>query len=359
MRRHFNTFDALRFAAFLKVFLLHLPITAFPVFNFFRNGGGIGVSFFFVLSGFLITYIILEEKERTGTFHIGHFYLRRILRIWPLYYLMIGFAFITPYFLHLFHLSYSDGGYKPDWLLSLTFLENYKMIVVSDHPNVSPLTVMWSLCIEEHFYIIWGLVLYFIPVKRTPLVIALAILLSLISIVIFIRQYWWPMDISTNLIYFAFGAIPAYLLITKKEIFEEWIQSISIVFKIVFIIVMLTYIFYASNVNYPAQQYIEPFILSALFAFLICLIVPQKNSLVISDKNTFSRLGVYTYGLYVYHTIIINLFIQLSKEYGLSLDNIFYAILFCMTSLLATVVISIVSFSFFENQFLKLKRYFY
>lgn len=94
-RRHFHTIDALRFFALPKVFLLHLPVTAFPIFNFFREGGGTGVIFFFVLSGFLITYILLSEKKQLGSINLKRFYIRRILRIWPLYYLMVGFACYT------------------------------------------------------------------------------------------------------------------------------------------------------------------------------------------------------------------------------------------------------------------------
>jgi peptidoglycan/LPS O-acetylase OafA/YrhL len=117
-RRHFHTFDALRFFAFLKVFLLHLPITAFPLFNYLKGGGGIGVSFFFVLSGFLITYIILEEKSQTGRVNLKNFFIRRILRIWPLFYLMILIAFLTPYLISLAGLSSSPEGYQPNWLMS-------------------------------------------------------------------------------------------------------------------------------------------------------------------------------------------------------------------------------------------------
>src|SRR3954470_709736 len=104
-RRHFHSFDALRFFAFLKVFLLHLPIIAFPFFSYLKNGGGTGVIFFFVLSGFLITYILLTEKSGSGSINLGHFFLRRILRIWPLYYLMVAFAFCTPFLVSLLHLN--------------------------------------------------------------------------------------------------------------------------------------------------------------------------------------------------------------------------------------------------------------
>ena len=69
-----KTFSHLRFFAFLKVFLLHLPLTAFPFFAYLKNGGGIEVIFFFVLSGFLITYILLVEKKHTDTIDLKRFF---------------------------------------------------------------------------------------------------------------------------------------------------------------------------------------------------------------------------------------------------------------------------------------------
>ena len=129
------------------------------------------VSFFFVLSGFLITYIILEEKETTGKLNLSSFFIRRILRIWPLYYLMVAIAFLTPYLLSRFNISYSNEGYSPNWLWTILFLENYKMIITDSFPNVSPLRVMWSLCVEEHFYIVWGLALWKVKMKHLPFTI--------------------------------------------------------------------------------------------------------------------------------------------------------------------------------------------
>ncbi|HEY9176748.1 MAG TPA: acyltransferase, partial [Flavipsychrobacter sp.] len=239
-RRHFQTFDALRFFAFFKVFLLHLPITAFPWFNYLRAGGGIGVQFFFVLSGFLITYIILEEKDRTGQFNLKHFFARRILRIWPLYYLMILVAFLTPVITEqLLHVTTSSEGYTPAWWMSLLFLENYKIMATGTHPNVSPLGVMWSLCIEEHFYIIWGLLLFFISVRRLPVVIICSVLIGYVGRYFYAGSGIPALDIFTNIDLFAFGAVPAYLLVTRRFATENRLLRIPVYVKILFTVLLL------------------------------------------------------------------------------------------------------------------------
>ncbi len=74
-KRYFDTFDAMRFFSFLAVFLGHLPPLSIPFFDSFSHSAGLGVKFFFTLSGFLITYLILEEKERTGKLHLGNYSL--------------------------------------------------------------------------------------------------------------------------------------------------------------------------------------------------------------------------------------------------------------------------------------------
>ena len=80
-RRYFHTFDALRFFSFLLVFFQHLPGSGFRIVDFFQKSGEVGVSFFFVLSGFLITYILLYEKTTKEKIKLKNFFIRRILRI--------------------------------------------------------------------------------------------------------------------------------------------------------------------------------------------------------------------------------------------------------------------------------------
>ena len=358
MKRHFHTFDALRFFAFFKVFLLHIPITTFPLFNIFREGGGIGVVFFFVLSGFLITYIILEEKSNTGQFNLKKFFMRRILRIWPLYYLMVGFAYCTPFLLSLFNLSSSSEGYEPNWLMSLLFLENYQIIATGSHPNVSPLTVMWSLCIEEHFYILWGILLYFISIKKLPVLIIVSILVSLIANLFFLKLGILNQEILTNLWYFAFGAIPAYLLVRYREKFESFIQQTPAAYKVLVILLTVLYVFLSPWLSFNYQVLVEPIIFGALFSSIICIIIPDQNKFKIADRHFLSRLGIYTYGLYIYHTIVINFLLQVFKRFHLSTEQPLYALLLILISLFATVLISKISYQLIERPFLQLKKHF-
>lgn len=354
-RQHFHTFDALRFLAFFKVFLLHIPIFSFPAFNYLKKGGGIGVLFFFVLSGFLITYILLSERKTLGSIDLGKFFLRRILRIWPLYFLMVGFAFLTPWLLSWFHLSHTDEGYSPNLLVSIAFLENYRMMILQDHPNVSPLGVTWSLCIEEHFYIIWGLLLFFITPKKIPYLFGLLILLSFSARYVYSELEIPAIDILAYIDYFAYGALPAYLLISHQKNFNHWLSTISLQKKRLAIVITLLYVILSPNINYPFQHQLEPLVFGLLFMITICCILPDSNAIQLPDHHLLSRLGTYTYGMYLYHTIIINWMVHVFSFLHLSTDRTFFAFFFTIICFILTVLVSMISYHFFEKIFLRLK----
>ena len=358
-RRHFHTFDALRFLAFFKVFLLHIPITAFPWFNYLRAGGGIGVQFFFVLSGFLITYIIVDEQQRKGQFNLKHFFVRRILRIWPLYYLMIGVAFAMPFIIQqVFHVPPSGEGYQPQWWKSLLFLENYKMMATGEHPNVSPLGVMWSLCIEEHFYIAWGLLLYFFK-KHIPAIIGISIIVGILSRYVYAVKGIPALDILTNIDLFAYGAIPGYMLASNHNKTESRILAIPHTVKYLLATFTIAAVIVCSQ--YTGDEFVFiglTSLLGILFSLIIIFTLPRSTSFSISDKNILSKLGIYTYGLYMYHTLVINLLLKLFPGTGLDIDTGLGAFVFISLSLLFTIGCSMVSYHLFEKRFLKLKRYF-
>lgn len=351
-RKHFHTFDAFRFFSFLLVFFHHLPKTGISYIDFFFNSGGIGVLFFFILSGFLITYILLHEKEVTGKISLKNFFLRRVLRIWPLFYVMVAFAYVSPYLLELLHLPYQNEGYKPDIFMSVFFAENYKMMLTNNFPDGAPLRVMWSLCIEEHFYILWGIALYYISKNNVPFLIIFSIVIANIARLIYTHLQISHIDILTHIDYFAFGAIPAYLLVHKKN-YLNYVENIPKRLKYLFLLITLSVLFVISNTDSIFITYISPVILGLLFSTCILLTL-VNNAIHIKDTLWFSKLGTYTYALYLFHTVFILLFVQVFKF--LSISN---WILLALTSLIATIILSIISYHLYEKQFLKLKKYFY
>lgn len=349
-RVHFHTFDSLRFLSFLLVFLRHSPVPEDSMLYYFSHEGGIGVSFFFVLSGFLITYILILEKiNNQGKIPLKKFFKRRILRIWPLYYAMVIFAMCTPFILGFFNISYSNQGYQPNWFFTLTFLENYVAMFTRQLPNVAPLTVIWSLCVEEHFYIFWGLAFYFISLKNVPKLLVGCIIFSFIMQIVYEKYEINTLDIFTNIHYFAFGAIPAYLFVFKKNIIEK-LSLIPAVYKYLYAVSIIGVIVIVSNTNLIPDLKVSSLLFSVLFSGLILFTLGEKNVFKISDKSILAKLGKYTYGLYLIHTICISLFIKIGSKYDMNW------IVITLLSFVSTVIFSALSYHLFEKQFLKLKN---
>jgi len=344
-------FDTVRFIAFLKVFLNHLPLAALPVFHVLQSNGT--NRFFFILSGFLITFIILNEKVKNQSFNFIKFITKRILRIAPLYYLIIAFAFLTPAILNLLQLPFSNNGYNPKLLWSVTFMENYKMMLERDSANVSPLSVVWSLCTEIHFYIFWGLAFLFLNPKKSPYLIGLALLLATPFRIFYHSHALVAADLLSNLDYFAFGAIPAYLYVMRNDDFEKRISNIPYALKIFTYIIAVFFVFVVPKITFPYIDIIEPLCFGIIFMFVISFLISVKK-VQTNRKNIFTYLGTFTYGMYIYHTIVINLMIKIFSILGFAEENMFNTILLSISSLLITIAISIASYHLFEKHFLNL-----
>ena len=148
--------DVLRCVAFFMVFSSH--VLPFPHANVgfswlyaIQEGVSGGVPLFFILTSFLITELLLREQEATGTVHVGSFYMRRILRIWPLYFLALLLALLLPHLVRGFD---DVSGYIAPFLL----LTGNWVIVVHGWFHNPMLTPLWSTPVQEQFYLLWPLV---------------------------------------------------------------------------------------------------------------------------------------------------------------------------------------------------------
>ncbi|RMG17348.1 MAG: acyltransferase [Bacteroidetes bacterium] len=349
-RKHFHTFDALRFFSFLLVFLHHLPRTNRPCIDFFLQSGGVGVSFFFVLSGFLITYILLHERTYSRGISLKHFFGRRILRIWPLFYAMILFAFLSQYALDLLHIPHEHTGYQPNWLVSIFFAENYRMMLTGTFPDGAPLRVIWSLCIEEHFYLLWGISLWAIPLRKMPHLILSSILLANFTRWLYAHFHIAPLDLFSNLDYFAYGAIPAYMLM-EEEKYLGWVERVPLWTKYGVLLGGIAAAFILPHLDAYWQHSFSPFVLGVLFSLTI-LFTLVRPGIYIGDDCWVSKLGTYTYGLYLYHTIVILMLLQFSRLMGIKPGWLLFAAL----ALVVSIFISMASYHVYEKPFLRLKR---
>ena len=137
--------DGVRAFAFLLVFLSHAGVEAIP--------GGLGVSVFFFLSGYLITTLLRREHDRFGRIDLKKFYMRRVLRIWPAFYLVLFLAIVTSVLVG-FYSQFTDEHYHA--LISLLFhYSNYFNIEFTNRSMPLGTEVYWSLAVEEHFYLVF------------------------------------------------------------------------------------------------------------------------------------------------------------------------------------------------------------
>jgi peptidoglycan/LPS O-acetylase OafA/YrhL len=135
--------------------------------------GHLGVVLFFVLSGFLITYLLLDESTRKGRINLVHYLMRRFLRVWPLYFVIVLFGFfVFP------HLPYGLETVHEFWRFAL-FLSNIDEILVGLKDQINFLTATWTVSVEEQFYLTWGVLIGLIAFrkKRTYLYFFCAVIL--------------------------------------------------------------------------------------------------------------------------------------------------------------------------------------
>lgn len=332
--------------------------------NFFEAIGHQGVSLFFVLSGFLITYLLLAEYEKTHHIAVKNFYIRRVLRIWPLYYLiMIIGLFILPQIVSISQVSQLHMHFLLKVLLFLFMLPN--VLRVTEAPIVGA-NQAWSVGVEEQFYIIWPLLIRTFRKVLLRFLITFIVLKFAVTIILAvsldhflgpdfhymmylrtIQRFWDLLQIEQM----AFGAIGAYILFNKKEkILTMIYHPVSQIIMAVGIVIILTVRF-----KFIGQTLLD----AALFTILIINISTNKKFILKLENGFYSYLGNISFGIYMYHTICIAIVLTILQKIGLDQGNqLFFNAILYSSSVLMTIGIAAFSYKYFESFFLKQKERF-
>lgn len=347
---HFKGLNGLRAIAAFAVVFSHIGI-AREVYGISKTKGidlaGFGVSIFFSLSGFLITYLLLSEKRKFGAIDIKKFYIRRILRIWPLYFWYLFLAVLTIYFTEPSLLPGSLGYY-------LFLGANIPFILNVPLPY---LVHYWSLGVEEQFYLFWPWVVKRVDKLFTTI---LVFTLSLVILKIFLR-YWTIRtgnDIPYSIIHttqfhcMSTGALGAILFFNKNQLFLKIVNSLPAQLLAWGSIVLMAF-----N-KFHIASVIDNEIVAALTVVLIINLAVNEKSLIHLEYPLFDYLGRISFGIYVYHPLLIfltgKLSGQLISNWPLSAKYIFiYSIL-----PLLTVAVASLSYYGFEKRFIDAKARF-
>lgn len=358
---YFPGLNGLRFLSALAVIITHVELMQdkLGLENLWdnlliHNLGVIGVSFFFVLSGFLITFLMIEEKKSFNSFSVKSFYLRRIFRIWPLYFLILilGF-FILPNITYIpFFSENLEFNFSPNLIIYLFILPN---IALSIFPAVPLIGQSWSIGVEEQFYLIWPIIFKFFKNFNLILLMKLLLLFVLMKFVVLLFSLqidsYWLLVVKKNLAMLKFenmiiGAMGAVILIRKDK-------YIRYVFNNIALFISITGVFFSL---YIIPDYLRDglHILHALFFIIVILNVSSNpKSFLKLENRFFNFLGRISYGIYMYHLIIIYFTIKMLMIYEIYSKLLLYTI-----SILITCIVSYISYIIFEKRFLNLKKKF-
>jgi len=301
------------------------------------------VDIFFVLSGFLITYLLFVEKEKTNTINLKKFYLRRIFRIWPIYYLITFITLILVYF---------DVVPKPDSIFEGTLLYVFMLANIAYALNIAMPSIrpLWSIGVEEQFYLIWP---HIIKRSSNYLKVFIGFYILIFTIKIFAFKFLrndfpalvnFLYDFRLNIM--AFGAIGAFLVYNNKKILQ-------IVYRKEVQLLAWGVLVYSCLVK-PIHVYtiIDSEINSVFYLIIILNVATNNKSLISLEKKVFNFIGKISYGIYVYHLTVIYVLAYFLKDV-----NINYIVVHLLT-LTITILTAKLSYHYFEIPFLKMKKKF-
>lgn len=306
----------------------------------------IGVDIFFFISGYLLTYLLVVEKQNYGKVNIPNFYIRRGLRIWPLYFFLIA---IAPFLVNWL------GEKQPVYWPTIALINNFETIWTQEW--IYPFAHFWSICIEEHFYLFWPLIVAFIPVRKLPFAITLLIGFSWgykIYTYLFLSSNWYQLYLHTfsRMDVILLGALLAVFYIRKPFSFKlHWISTLMISLILILLLSFDDMSNYENMLNGVTRRFVYMIMMGLIMLDLLFNPRYTFNSLVFRPLR---YLGKVSYGIYMYGNILVLVVIKkLMMDHGINNIYLYFSII-----IIASLVIPVISYEILEKPFLKLKQRF-
>ena len=340
-RRFFTSLDGLRAISIIAV-LWHHTVSPFPALPI-TSRGFLGVDMFFVISGWLIVTLILRERDRNGDIDLRKFYMRRTLRIFPIYYTLLAVMAIVFFVL-------ADGGemgaqFRSKFPFYITYTSNW----VHD---VSILAVTWSLATEEQFYLFWPPIEKFLKGLAIPILIVFILFNQLINYgVIFTEQHGSLEILQATFTPIALGVLLAHIMhrkqgfdLTSRLLGMRWMPLALGVG----LLVVINLPKFGSDISGTPRLLIQ-LLMTALLATCVVgkehvLTKPFNHPLIV-------RIGVISYGLYLYHMLVRHVVYAVLERVGFRFPFDLFLLV-----LIGTYIVAELSYRLYESPFLKLKK---
>ncbi len=316
----------------------------------FDKACAFGVPVFFCLSAYLITELLTVEKSRTGTVNTKAFYVRRILRIWPLYFLMLGIGFTI-------------SRLHPGWAIPVRGIVAYLLLVGNWYSTqYGALTAgighLWSIPVEEQFYLIWPFLVFFLTRRGLGISCAIAWVLSQFAVIYLCHEHvvmalriW--MNSLVHLQFFALGAgLSLFLKGSSPQI--RFGTRLAPIFSALLLFFVADFVFdpdQAGGVSSVRHTYPEVLLVGLATTVLL---IGFLGSPALGRPRVLRYLGKISYGLYAYHYLCL-------MVVGKAIARVLLTGTSLTTALIAfplTIAIAAISYRYIETPFLLMKERF-
>jgi peptidoglycan/LPS O-acetylase OafA/YrhL len=351
--------DVLRLFAFLAVFLFHfnhpaeyyaqhgIPRAIAIAGSSILEGGVFGVDLFFVLSAYLITELMLREKDVCGSLDVKGFYLRRILRIWPLYFFYIGLALVPAF----------NPGHVFTWRAAAAYvlLAGNWSVILWGWPIHSIIGPLWTVSIEEQFYLAWAPIVRNLTRKNLAVAVLCMLVISNVTRISMVLLHGGMNSVWCNTLArldpIAAGVLVAAVLRGGIPSFHAATRCCMLVAGIVPLALVANF----WKIHEPESlKWVPTMVGFPVVAIGATLIMLSVLGVQLRMPRSLLYLGKISYGLYVYHALgnllsgmlipVHTAFIQLALR--------------PVAALAITIVMAAISYAVLETPFLKLKKRF-